>query len=341
MTLLQAIELVVLLAIFPFATGLYLRKKNDSLLLTFVYGYIMQWSVFCAIAIVFIIKGKTLSLLADCTFIFEIIVSLGGIVFSIIKRNVSFTRHNLSKNAKLYLGLFIGILLFIFYKTVFYAFEDGDDSFYIATAQAAVSADYMYVKDPYIGLGASITYRYALAPFPMWISVIAKITGLNVAFLAHSILPPVLITISFIIFSEIAKLIYEDSLEKQYMLLCLLSVFELFSNVSSSTAATFLLTRSRQGKAALANIIIPLLFLLIYKTVRNELKLKGSDYLLLFFLSGAAALTSVFGNILFPIGIGFLLIYEIVKRKSFYVLFFTGLTLVPNVLAIALYVKYR
>ncbi len=215
----------------------------------------------------------------------------------------------------LFLALFIGVVLFQLYKAIFYAYEDGDDAYYISVAASAASSDTMYKLDAYMGIPTSVNYRYALAPFPIWIACLTRLSGLNTAFIAHALLPAFLLLVTYVIYIEISKLLFKESKEKQYMLLTLISVFFMFENVSTSTEGTFLLTRARQGKEALADIILPFLFLMILKLLKADLQIKASDWLMLLITLIAASLTSVLGNILAPLMILFLFIISIIKKK--------------------------
>ena len=314
------IGLIASLLIIPFFLGLLTMETSESVFVTVVRGLITEWAVLAVIAIPCIIKETTLTLVIVLTAASCLLLSVVGIIRLIILRRKSdiklflIKKQLLSKNEILFLALFIGVVLFQLYKTLFYAYEDGDDAYYISIAASAASSDTMYRLDAYMGVPTSINFRYALAPFPIWISCLTRISGLNTAFIAHTLLPAFLLLVTYVIYIEISKLLFKEK-EKQYMLLTLLSVFFMFENVSTSTQGTFLLTRARQGKEALADIILPFLFLMILKLIKNDLKFKAEDWLMLLITLTAAALTSVLGNILAPLMILFLFIYTIIKKK--------------------------
>ena len=104
----------------------------------------------------------------------------------------------LERSEIIFLGLFLGLVLFQLYKTVFYAYADGDDAYYVAVARAAQVSDRLYRSDPYTGMPFMQAKRYFLAPFPLWIAIISRITGLNAAAAAHVAVPLMLIPVSYI-----------------------------------------------------------------------------------------------------------------------------------------------
>ena len=278
---LTAIALIVAAALI----GENLKRKGESLLMSVVYGFVLEWAVAFITVTPLVILGKRLSLAVKVLIPIYMLLAAVGLVRAILR-----ARKNKEKNARvpfspseiIYLGIFVGLILFELYKTIFYAYADGDDAYYMATARAAEASDTMYRLDPYVGIPIGINPRYAIAPFPMWIAVLARISAIDTATFSFTILSPVLILVTYFLFNEISKLLFgAEDREKRYMFLVLAAVFEMFSNVSTSTAGTFMLTRARQGKEALACIILPLLFYELFYILKAEGQVKITDFLIL------------------------------------------------------------
>ena len=343
-TFLQGLCLFLGLIAMPLFMGFVPSKKNTSLKVTWATGFLCEWAVVFVCFIPCILKFKELKVAAFASLFGCAVLCVLGLVIAIIekrfKTGLSLKKSLLSKREMIYLGIFLAVVLFQLYKTIFFAYEDGDDAFYIATSQTAASSGIMYKLDPYIGIEAEMNYRYALAPFPMWIAAISYLTKVNVAIISHTVLAPVLLLVTYSIYSEISKLLFENDNKKRYIFLMLLSIFFMFENVSTSTQGTFLLTRARQGKEALANVILPFLFLTCFRIVKENLEFKFRDWLLLSITCTAAALTSLLGNILAPLMIFALFIYMIVKKQKLTKVLLLGTTVLPSVLAVLLYVKY-
>lgn len=341
---LQWIYLALGVLLLPLLMGIIPSKKNTDIKIIWATGFLCEWAVVFVCFLPAIIKGKPLHVPALMSLYICAFLGLIGLVISIVEKRfkpTSFGEKKLpSKSEIIYLGIFLAIVLFQLYKTIFFAYEDGDDAFYVATSQAAASTDTMYKIDAYLGIEIDVNFRYALAPFPMWIASISYLTKVDAAIVSHTILPPVLILVTYAIYVEIAKLLYEDDRKKRYIFLMLLSIFFMFENVSTSTQGTFLLTRARQGKEALANVILPFLFLTGFKIIKENCEVKFRDWLILIITCTAAALTSLLGNILAPLMVLALIIYMFVKKQSFLKILAIGSSAIPCALAVLLYIKY-
>lgn len=351
MTLGGIVILLTALLILPALTGLVLLSEKENALRCFILGYLIDWSVFFLIALVQVIRGSSLSSLCFIYLIFIIVLSILGILTAIVRRlrthdNVHSSKQRVMLNRYeiVYLGILIAVIGFQFYKTLFYSFADGDDAFYIATAHNAVATDTMYQVEAYTGFSLGkdcINYRYALAPFPMWLAYLSKISGIHVATVAYVFVPILLIGLTYMIYWEIGKQLFKKDREKMLVFMDAVAIIILFSNVSTSTAETFLLTRARQGKEALANIILPMLFLLM-AGIHEQLK-ENSDRINVLYIaeviitSLCASLMSVFGSVLYVIalfGFGLILLFE---KKRLRVLLDVAVMAVPSVCFVGLY----
>lgn len=341
--------LLICLIVIPFCLGGLFYDREEGRLLIFVKGILIQWGILFAVAVPFIITHKSFSLLLKVYIPVVLMLAIAGLLLFAdngIRWKKSheeawfFTKPVLLSGAEcFYLAVFLGIWLFQMYKTLCYAFVDGDDAYYVALANVINSSDTLYTINPYTGVFSDvITYRYALAPFPVWIAALSRITGINVATMAHVIINVTLITITYVIYGELAKLLFKKDKEKQYMFLSFLAVFAVFSNVSQSMAETFMLTRTRQGKEALANIIIPFMFLCFLKlATREEFRVRFRDMCLMLTLTLAGALTSLFANVLLCIGYGLFFLYSFYRRSSLKSRIYMIIPTVPALLIMLMY----
>lgn len=304
--------LILLLIVSPFLIGMLLNKSTEPSLMTMVKGYFVSWSFFFVIAVFAVLTGMRLEFVIKAYMVVTGCLSISGI-FSFFMRGRK-NKHvingsgRLSRYEMIYLSCFIGIILFQLYKTLFFAYADGDDAFYIATSQDIYNTGYLYNSLPYSGTFVGderINFRYALSPLPVWIATLGKISGIPITIISFDIIPCVFLVITYTIYNEIGKMIFKKDREKRYLFLLIISIFVMFSNVSTMTAETFMLTRARQGKEALANIVIPYMFLTIGSIVSKEKSDGETDSFVNFkdvimLLTGcvSAALMSVFGNIL-------------------------------------------
>ena len=344
MTVVKIVVFAVVLVLAAAIMGNNLKRKDEGALMTVVYGFVLQWAVAFLVATPLVVLEKPLTLMV------RILMPLYGVLaVTGLARAVVLARTKKEKAARvpfsfaeiMYLGIFLGIVIFELYKTIFYAYADGDDAYYVAAARIADASDKMYIIDAYLGIIGVIPFRYALAPFPMWIASLARVSGIDSTTISFSVLSPVFIVVTYILFNEISNLLFGENREKRYMFLVLAAVFEMFSNVSTSTAGTFMLTRARQGKEALACIILPLMFYELFRLCKAEGNVKFMDFLMLFTTATAAALTSMLGNVLVPLMLAAAGVWMIVKRKNFKNLVLLAMSLAVNLCTILLYLKIK
>ncbi len=313
-------------------------RKNPGRAL--VYGLVTMWAVTFVYALFLIFFYNSTELLMKLIIPSWLVIFVAGLAAYIVdtrKNGFGIFVPKLTRPEILFLGLFLGLLLFQLYKSVAYAYADGDDAYYVATAQLSSFSDLMYRQDPYTGMLFDQGKRYFLAPFPVWLSIISRITGLNAAAVAHVVAPVALIPVTYIIYSEIGVFAFKENKEARYIYLCMIAVFVLFSGYSLMPAERFLLTRTRQGKEALANIIIPGALMLFGDAFVHEEGLDREKTLLLFLFGLAGALTSFFSNLLLGILGVFWFILCIVRKQGIKALIRTAIAMIPEALMIVLY----
>lgn len=272
----------------------------------FCHGYILMWALFQLIAVPLIMKAgrfRQVELIFEAvclTFCFagffllllHLKHSNGKTAFSqgrnMISRGREIWRERRRKKSVLPLllwAVFLAAVLFQMMQAYRLAYADGDDAFYIPVSVAASQGGNMYTDSPYTGDSTDLNLRYGLAPFPIWVAFIAAKCKVNAAVAAHSLMPLVLIPLTYLLYLEIGKRLCAglqadkgnkgktgERLLPLFMIFVML--LQIFGNYSIYPASTFLLTRTRQGKAALGNVILPFFILLLYR-MAEEIKVQG------------------------------------------------------------------
>ena len=131
------LRVVLFIAIFICVTAIIgnnLKREDESPLMSLVYGLIVSWALAFAVGVPLIIMKKPLSLMRlILVVLYALLFAIG--VFSLVKRKIRNKSKRqiipLKASEMIYLGLFLGIVAFQLYKTIFYAYADGDDSFYV------------------------------------------------------------------------------------------------------------------------------------------------------------------------------------------------------------------
>lgn len=302
--ILKLCTLGVWMVLVPWGIGCFAlgagKKDGGNAGYAFCVGYVLMWALFQLIAVPIIIREGNFR---QVELIFEVACltfSISGLLLFFLHvknegiKELIFRRKEIPRTLKSREGIVILVLWAIFLAGVLFqmlqayrlAYADGDDAFYIPISVAATQNESLYMNIPYTGETSSLNLRYGLAPFPIWVGFIASKCRVNAAVAAHSLMPLVLIPLTYVLYLEIGKMLcsgmtpegeQKDRMRRETALplfMIFVALLQIFGNYSIYTAATFLLTRTRQGKAALANIILPFFILLLYK-MAGEIKEQG------------------------------------------------------------------
>lgn len=347
----QILCLFLWLILIPLGMGLIVKKiiaeENRNIPALWIYGLVFFFAVFQSVTIINLMTVNDFSIVCRYVAVITAVVAVAGIFFEV--RGLFYSRHksvsnvNLGKPDKetIILWAFFGIIiLFQIVQTLRLAYADGDDAYYIATSTNYTTVDKMYMQVAYTGETSELDTRYCLAPFPLWISFLARMSSIPAAVLAHSIVPCVLIIATYFIFTMIGNRLLKNRKELPIFLI-LLGMIQIWGNYSIYTAETFLLTRARQGKEALACMVIPLtlyLILCIGEKQKDE-KYRAQGMILMLILNGIfASFCSTLGNMIFPILLGvMILVLMISNRKWKYGLYM--ISCIPNLIMLLLYLK--
>ncbi len=150
-------------------------------------------------------------------------------------------------------------------------FQNSDDSFYVGLAEKSIDNPTLYRSDPSTGDPRfPLMSQYRFESWELVIATLSKVNGLRAAELAHTVLPFMLILLSYISYATLAK----RFCPRRYLplFLIVLSLFHLFGGYSQYSQGSFLLTRIWQGKAILLHILIPYLISSILTSVKKPSK---------------------------------------------------------------------
>lgn len=281
MTILQLILSGILLGIVPCVIGtLFYRLDEDSRSLPFywVSGQVLLWAGFLFISIPLILRQKSFTLTCICFGIYTGVLLAAALVILAVRWGKRVHRSGLPVDsdcvkraagtrrqgiAYLLWGIAGVLLILQLVLTVCMAYEEGDDAYYVAISTITESSDTMYRILPYTGSTTGLDARHGLAPFPVWVAAVARATGIPSVTVAQIVLPVVLICMAYGIYYLLAKRLFRGDFKKMGYFLILMEVLVLFGGYSTYSAENFLLVRASQGKAVIANIILPFLVYLM------------------------------------------------------------------------------
>lgn len=251
--------------------------------------------------------------------------------------------------------LFLLLVGFQLYMSFTRASFDGDDAYYVVQSLTAQQIDTLYRIDPNRGVSMPLDARHALALFPIWEAFVGTMCGIHATIVAHSIVPLVLIPLTYLVYYEIGKQLFADKQRQLPVFMALMALWQLFGNVSIYTNETFLLTRTWQGKSFAGNFVIPAVFWIFLSLFRlgegrNTEQKVGAEgicrrertcrtklWLLLALLNLAAGASSSLAVLLscaLTAGLGFLLM---VKERRFKNLVCAGMSCVLGGAYVLLY----
>lgn len=319
MILLQILILLLWLVLVPASVGGLLTagdKRLKSFCFLWTGGTVMLWAVFQLICVPAVLlqedfDGKELFPVVVTLFLtvslLLAVLGLGLTARTLFKSRPAYRvlSGKGEKRGRLYYllwTLFWLLLLFQLVQAVRLAYADGDDAYYVAVSAITQESNTMYLKRAYTGGRTGLETRYGLAPFPVWIAFLARISGLKAVSVAHVAAPLCLISLTYAIYYLIGRRLCGRKYgERLPLFLIFTQLLVLFGDYSIYTAENFMIARSRQGKAALGNIILPmmiLLLLLILERLQEEERVGFRLWLLLAACITAGCLCSTLGALL-------------------------------------------
>lgn len=311
--------LIFILGIIPFCIGLIpvnlIDQKLHSIGVTYISGFLLSLAVFQLLTVPLVITQPFgFQLVVPLFTILTVFIGMIGITVTVLKikkegsplKQEREKRKILTEEKILWVIviLLIGFQMFMAFTTASF---DGDDAYYVVQSVLSDETDTLYRVRPYTGLSTGMDLRHSLAVFPIWIAYIARMSGIHATIVAHSILPLLLIPITYWIYLEIGKKLLKKDRKKLPMFMIFMIVMQIFGNVSIYTNATFFLTRTWQGKSLLANIVLPAivwLLLWIFEGDGYDKENRVGLWIILFTVNIVATLSSTASVFLVALLIG-------------------------------------
>ena len=350
--------LLLYLTLVPLIVGrLFQTKLNKiSLVGQWVYGQFTLWAVFQLLAVYYVLQKESLDALVRTNNLAVQILLLVAIIKAVVGSSM-FVRHKAKRNLKERFAsfwtefqthkwwnvIFTVLLVAQIVAMICLQVNDGDDAYHMAIANVAESSGNMYTANVYAFGNTTLTYRYALAPFPIWIAYLSRISGVHTLTIAHLVLGVFMVSLSYAIYAHSAKELFGDNHKKRLQFLCAVATLTIWGNTSSHVAESFLLLRSRQGKALVAGIVFPaLIYLLIHigKKLEQHQKISLMQYVFAMCVILTGFLGSTLGGSLVVLLWGVALLFLAIGYKKISILFWGVLSTLPGLIYAALYLLH-
>lgn len=321
--MIQSIIFILAMIFIPYFIGcgciLLDRKTGDiDVLEKWNFGMVLMHAIFEIVVLTGTFAKMTLKNVTVFYFmILAVVITIVGIIGNRMKKRV-FSVGKMASFSKKEMVLLLIVLLGILYQILFVCLglqSDADDAYYVGMAMTSFETDTISVYHPYLGTPVELKAmaNYVLSPYPIFWAMWSKILGIHPAILMRSVLPAVSIVWSYIVYTLLAKKIFNTERKRlEFLLIVILA--NSFGAYSDRTSSVFLLQRIWQGKGVLAAILIPMLWYLLIR-LRKEWE-NIYIYVELFVTILASCLTSSMALFLCPVLLGaFAVEYLISERR--------------------------
>lgn len=330
----QGIMIILLLFAAPFFTGngicsfLNIEKTAAK---NYFFGMAAIWALFQIITVPLVLLKASFAIVVIVITALLIALSIYGIHCGKFPR-IGFTIQR--KMEILSLGLMLFGLFALILCTIFTQHTDWDDSRFVVNAVDIVRTNRMFLTNPING-EETLTWigeisKDVTAPWAVFIAYCAKMTGVLATVMAHTVLPVVLLICAFCVFWMLSEVFFKKDLFHRSIFMYLVILLNLYGHFSVYSAETFLLTRLWQGKAVVAGVGVPAMFLVLMWIF--DKKKRANHCVLLMLVNLSICLMSGMGTI---IGTFMLIctgvVYGFVKRDKKLALTLCCMCL-PNVL---------
>ncbi len=331
------------LGVLPVFVGSLLAGKecdnNNSIVYRFMAGNMLLWAAFQLICVPCIVMEKPLSLVVRGYVVLSLLLFVcGGVLFW--KNPLRWEKKGRPERAERVIKAAFGLLLLIqLVCAVVMTYGDGDDAYYVAVSTIANESNTMYMINPYSYGATGLDIRHGLAPFPIWIAFLARISGLHTTMVAHVVVAVYLIMMSYGAFYLVGKQLFTDK-KQRYLFMVFMALLVLFGDSSFRTPENFMIARSRQGKAAMGSVIIPMiifLMLVILRQLKEGEKVGVKKWILLAATVTGACLCTTLGTSLVCMMIGLIGVCALFVYKKWLPVCRMALCCVPAVCYALLY----
>lgn len=329
---------VLVLWIVPYLAGngfcefLRIKKTIPKL---YLFGLVAIWA-FCQLVTVPLVLVKASFWVVIVIWSIWILILCG---YGIYKRNFPQLFVGEKKRRDKTAILITGVLILGFFTAVLLGqHTDADDSRFVVNAVDIVRTNRLFLTDPNTGNQISTWLgelsKDVTAPWAVYLAYCGKLTGFSPTVIAHLFLPLSILTAVFGVWWMFSEEFFGKDLVHRCVFMIFLMFLHIYGYSSFYNAETFTMVRLWQGKAVVAGLGIPAMFLTsmwIYQRGRR------SDYICLALLDLSCCLMSGMGVVIGALLLGcFGLIYGVFKRNWRITLCF-WLMIIPNVIYYLIY----
>lgn len=350
---LRIILLAMILLVIPVVVGSVFSgvdKHAPKFTGMWIKGQMLLWAGFYMITVPLVLEKARFNKVVVLFTGYMAVLVLVAVVLNVVRKKQGLTTcvakeavQKTKKKSYILWVIFFALLIVQLLASVFLAYADGDDAFYVATAAITEQSNSMYRILPYTGGSTGLSGRYSLAPFPIWIAYLARVTGVRSVTVAHIFMPLFSITMAYGVYYLVGSRLFKKNKEWIPLFLIFSEILVLYGDYSMYTPERFLIARSRQGKATLSAIVIPFLFyllLLLLEKIEANQRITVAYWGLLICTLMCACLCSTMGAVLTCMLTGVVGGCAAVCYRNGKVLLPLGMCCIPCIAVLLLYLRY-
>lgn len=318
----------------------YCDSPGRRWILSIVMGNLIMWVAFEAVAVplIFMHADFRIAILfwAICLGAFVTVNALVQKRLSLaLVRRQDLKNAGISGDRRTLVMLLLFLVVVAFQCIVYFmgVHLDEDDSRFVAHSVYTWKTNRMLTENPatgelHTGNWSGDYLKDVFSPWMIYIALVARIIGIHPAITAHTILPVVLLVLSYMIWYLAGSELFENNRNRTVLFCFLVGILQLFFAGSGSTQSEFTLLRIWQGKAVVAGIGIPVIlyiFLYLYRNQANE-----HFYWMLLTADWACCLLSGMGIILATAMIGMYSFWYVIAFHKWKMIWKVPVVLLPS-----------
>ena len=311
----SGIILILFVGIIPLICGLpfYDLLENKGVLskifFSYVTGFLLTLALFEIICVPMTYARKPFT---DFVFIYTVILVIIAFIVLIKKVKAFFEKggghidllvkqksNDKSFYEIIYLSFFLIVVCIQIYGCLHYSvtYSSLDDAEYLPYATDAVTNNQMYTINPATGLYCDIDLHRAFQSFLLYFGYISKLTHISVPILAHTVFCIIFVVMSYMVYWIMAECIF-DKKENRFVFLFFLALIFMFGNYSNYSLTFRLLGPNWQGKAILACILMPLLYVIFSSLVKKMYSHKFGALIMIISVASISLTLMGVGNVM-------------------------------------------
>lgn len=332
------VYLFQIISIFSFGLllGKYVLRKTDSWCLIFVSGFLLLFALFELIALPITLLKLSLNVLVVVWMIITVAAIAGTVLLGRgeIRDLIKSIPGKLQAHSwgMLVLIICFGVQMFIVFTHID---NSADAAYYVGKVSTDVYTNTLGRFDPYTGEALKkFEVRYLFSCFPDYNAVICKVFGIHPLQQTKIIMSEIVILIANLLYYQVGMALFSNDRKKAAGMTGFICLINLYSN-TIYTAAAFLLTRTYEGKAILANVIVTAMIFGFIHWVQGNQELYPKIVLLL--AAFASVTFSSSSMIMVPVAFAVMFLVLTVMNRNIRHFGWFFLYILPNFLVAVVY----